>query len=148
MESRPGPGIIKSKSFASPGQFECSVEESAGRKMQMLSFFSNNNNKENTQSRAKAKTRASVADIKDDIEMGEDDLVDIDAEFESLLTKTFEKESRKMSGGEKVSSSASGQVSKRSSGGVGGRGISLDMTGRGMSLEKGPHHSRLQKSQS
>ena len=96
-ESRPG--LIKSKSFATPGQFECSVEESAGRKMQMLSFFSNNN-KENTQSGAKTKTRASVADIKDDIEMGEDDLVDIDAEFESLLTKTFEKESRKMSGGE------------------------------------------------
>ena len=96
-ESRPG--IIKSKSFASPGQFECSVEESAGRKMQMLSFFSNNN-KENTESKAKSKSRASVADIKDDLEMGEDDLVDIDAEFESLLTKTFEKESRKMSGGE------------------------------------------------
>ena len=35
-----------------------------------------------------------------DIEMGEDDLVDIDAEFESLLTKTFEKESRAVSGGE------------------------------------------------
>ena len=112
----------------------------------MLSFFSNNN-KENTQSKARTKTRASLADIRDDIEMGEDDLVDIDAEFESLLTKTFEKESRKMSGGEicstfvsphvhlcslgeKVSSSARGQVgSARSSGGVGGRGVSLDMTG-------------------
>ena len=91
-ESRPG--VVKSKSFANPGQFECSVEESAGRKMQMLSFFSDNNKKE-----TKAKTRASVADINDDIDMGEDDLVDIDAEFESLLTKTFEKESRHMSGG-------------------------------------------------
>ena len=60
----------------------------------MLSFFSDNNKKE-----TKAKTRASVADINDDIDMGEDDLVDIDAEFESLLTKTFEKESRHMSGG-------------------------------------------------
>ena len=40
-----------------------------------------------------------MADLNDDIEMADDDLVDIDAEFESLLTKTFEKESRKMSGG-------------------------------------------------
>ena len=93
------PGIIKSKSFASPGQFECSVEEAAGRKMQMLSFFSNNN-KENTERRAKPKPRPSVADVRDDMEMAEDDLVDIDAEFESLLTKTFEKESRAVSGGE------------------------------------------------
>lgn len=142
------PGIIKSKSFASPGQFECSVEEAAGRKIQMLSFFSNNN-KENTERRAKTKTRASMADIRDDMEMAEDDLVDIDAEFESLLTKTFEKESRAVSGGEKAGSSARGQVgSGRSSGGAGGRGVSLDMTGRGLSYEMGNHHARLQKSQS
>merc|ERR1712154_221983 len=143
---------VKSKSFASPGQFECSVEDSAGRKMQMLSFFFSNNNNNNNGNNMKKKEsrgqrRTSVAELNDDIEMGEDDLVDIDAEFESLLTKTFEKESRKMSGGEKVNNSASSQViSKRSSGGVGGRGVSLDMTGRGMSLEMG-HHPRLQKSQ-
>ena len=101
-ESRPG--IVKSKSFATPGQFECSVEDSAGRKMQMMSFFSNNNNNNNNNNKtkkkeSKAKTRSSMADLNDDIEMADDDLVDIDAEFESLLTKTFEKESRKMSGG-------------------------------------------------
>ena len=89
-ESRPG--IIKSKSFATPGQFECSIEESAGKKLQMLSFFGNNSSNA-SQKPATAKPRAaSICD-----EMDDDELVDIDAEFESLLTKTFEKESRKLS---------------------------------------------------
>ena len=65
----------------------------------MLSFFNNNNNN-NKENKKESKTKSRpVTDIKDDIEMAEDDLVDIDAEFESLLTKTFEKESRAMCGG-------------------------------------------------
>ena len=44
--------------------------------MQMLSFFSNNN-KENTESKAKTKSQASVTEIKDNIEIAEDDLVNI-----------------------------------------------------------------------
>ena len=95
-ESRPG--IIKSKSFANPGQFECSIEESAGKKLQMLSFFSNSSNSSNTSQKpvVEKPRAASICD-----EMDDEDLVDIDAEFESLLTKTFEKESRKLSIGKK-----------------------------------------------
>lgn len=87
-ESRPG--IIKSKSFANPGQFECSIEESAGKKLQMMSFFSGNNNKETSQQRSKP-----ICNEDED----DEDLIDIDAEFENLLTKTFERESRKVSSG-------------------------------------------------
>ena len=90
--------IIKSKSFANPGQFECSIEESAGKKLQMLSFFSNSSNSSNTSQKpvVEKPRAASICD-----EMDDEDLVDIDAEFESLLTKTFEKESRKLSIGKK-----------------------------------------------
>ena len=87
-ESRPG--VIKSKSFANPGQFECSVEESASKKLQMMTFFSNKDNKD-------VKTRSYCDDVGDDDD--DDELIDIDAEFESLLTKTFEKESRQLSSG-------------------------------------------------
>ena len=92
-ESRPG--IIKSKSFANPGQFECSIEESAGKKLQMLSFFNNNNNDSSNASKKQSTAELRAASICDD--MDDEDMVDIDAEFESLLTKTFEKESRKLS---------------------------------------------------
>ena len=106
-EGRPGGerGLSRSKSAAEPGQFECSVEEAAGRKIQMLSFFSNNNKENRNKPRA-----APVADIREDMEMAEDDLVDIDAEFESLLTKTFEKESRSVSGGERPDSNCDCRV--------------------------------------
>jgi len=139
-ESRPG--IIKSKSFANPGQFECSIEESAGKKLQMMSFFSGNNNKEsNLQERSKP-----ISDDEDD-----EDLIDIDAEFENLLTKTFERESRKVSSGEKVASRVGAGASgpHRSSAGYGGRGVSLDMsnTGRSVSFESDTGR-KLQKSQS
>ena len=95
-ESRPG--IIKSKSFANPGQFECSIEESAGKKLQMLSFFSNSSSS-NASKPAATAAKPRAASICD--EMDDDDLVDIDAEFESLLTKTFEKESQKLNKGKK-----------------------------------------------
>ena len=81
------------------------MEEAAGRKIQMLSFFSNNNKENRNKPRA-----APVADIREDMEMAEDDLVDIDAEFESLLTKTFEKESRSVSGGERPDSNCDCRV--------------------------------------
>ena len=88
------PGVVKSKSFATPGQFECSIEDSAAKKMQMMSFFSSNNENSRSQS---SKTKSYCDDLDND---DDDDLIDIDAEFESLLTKTFEKESRKVSTGE------------------------------------------------
>ena len=88
-ESRPG--IIKSKSFGNPTQFECSIEESAGKKLQMMSFFSNRERNSSANAR--------ITNVCDDNEEEDEDLVDIDAEFESLLNKTFEKESRKLSTG-------------------------------------------------
>lgn len=143
-ESRPG--IIKSKSFATPGQFECSIEESAGKKLQMLSFFGNNSSNASPKPAAVKPRAASICD-----EMDDDDLVDIDAEFESLLTKTFEKESRKLSLGEKAAS-ISGRGPARSSAGPGGRGVSLDITNTGRTVSfdsaSGQTRNRLQKSQS
>jgi len=143
-ESRPG--IIKSKSFATPGQFECSIEESAGKKLQMLSFFGNNSSNASTKPATAKPRAASICD-----EMDDDELVDIDAEFESLLTKTFEKESRKLSLGEKAAS-ISGRGPARSSAGPGGRGVSLDITNTGRTVSfdsaSGQTRNRLQKSQS
>merc|ERR1719474_283485 len=95
-ESRPG--IIKSKSFATPGQFECSIDESSGKKMQMMAFFGHGRRAEGQQKTVRISEnnrRSSVSSITDDI-VADDDLVDIDAEFESLLNSSFEKESRKL----------------------------------------------------
>jgi len=107
------------------------------------------------------KRRSSITSITDDI-VADDDLVDIDAEFESLLNSTFEKESRKLMTSETQNTntqqrqiekanvgSAASQRGKRSSGGPGGRGISLDMSSeqRHASMHPGKN-SRLQKSQS
>ena len=88
------PGLVKSKSFATPGQFECSIEESASKKLQMMSFFSNKEAAKNTP-KPRTSSFCDTLDNEDD----DDDLVDIDAEFENLLTKTFERESRKVSTG-------------------------------------------------
>jgi len=161
-ESRPG--IIKSKSFANPGQFECSIDESSGKKQQMMAFFGHGGRTEGQQKTVRIreqKRRSSIASITDDID-ADDDLVDIDAEFESLLNSTFEKESRKLMTSETENTnaphrqfekanvgSAASQRGKRSSGGPGGRGISLDMSSdsRYASMHPG-QNSRLQKSQS
>eukprot|EP00092_Neocalanus_flemingeri_P000850 GFUD01000907.1.p1 GENE.GFUD01000907.1~~GFUD01000907.1.p1 ORF type:complete len:3255 (-),score=789.69 GFUD01000907.1:272-10036(-) len=159
-ESRPG--IIKSKSFATPGQFECSIDDSAGKKQQMMSFFGHGNKLEGQQKmvriREKPIRRSSITSITDEI-VAEDDLVDIDAEFESLLNSTFEKESRKLMTSEtqnineqrqfEKAKSAVSQRGKRSSVGPGGRGVSLDMSSdsRYASMHPGKN-SRLQKSQS
>ena len=161
-ESRPG--IIKSKSFASPGQFECSIDESSGKKMQMMAFFGHGRRSEGQQKTVRINEnnrRSSVSPTTDGI-VADDDLVDIDAEFESLLNSTFEKESRKLMTSETQNTntqrrqiekanvgSAASQRGKRSSGGQGGRGVSLDMSSeqRYASMHPGKN-SRLQKSQS
>merc|ERR1740128_798875 len=111
--------------------------------------------------REKPIRRSSITSLTDEI-VADDDLVDIDAEFESLLNSTFEKESRKLMTSETQNTnaphrqfekanvgSAASQRGKRSSGGPGGRGISLDMSSdsRYASMHPGKN-SRLQKSQS
>jgi len=158
------PGIIKSKSFASPGQFECSIDESADKKQQMMSFFGHGSKPEGQQKTVRIREKpiksSSITSITDEI-VAEDDLVDIDAEFESLLNSTFEKESRKLMTSETQNTnaqrqfekakggSAASQRGKRSSVGPGGRGVSLDMSSdsRYASMHPGKN-SRLQKSQS
>jgi len=162
-ESRPG--IIKSKSFATPGQFECSIDESSGKKQQMMAFFGHGGRSEGQQKTVRIREqnrRSSITSITDDIVADDDDLVDIDAEFESLLNSTFEKESRKVMTSETPntnahhrqfekanSGSAASHRGKRSSGGPGGRGISLDMSSESRYASMHPgKNSRLQKSQS
>jgi len=92
------PGIMKSKSFASSsGQYECSIDESSGKKMQMMAFFGQGGGeKQQPQKTVRIKERqVRSSSITDEI-MGEEEDIDIDAEFESLLNKTFEKESRRL----------------------------------------------------
>jgi len=162
-ESRPG--VMKSKSFASPGQFECSIDESSGKKKQMMAFFGHGKISEGSKKSVKIHDKpnrsSSITSITDDI-VADDDLVDIDAEFESLLNSTFEKESRKLMTSDTQNTNAqhrqfekanvgaaASQRGKRSSGGLGGRGVSLDMSSdtRHASVNPGKN-SRLQKSQS
>merc|ERR1719234_223763 len=95
------PGIMKSKSFASSyGQYECSIDESSGKKMQMMAFFGQGGGeKQQPQKTVRIKERqvrsSSISSIPDEM-MAEEEDIDIDAEFESLLNKTFEKESRRL----------------------------------------------------
>merc|ERR1712037_479867 len=94
------PGIMKSKSFASSsGQYECSIDESSGKKMQMMAFFGQGGEKQ-PQKTVRIKERqvrsSSITSITNEMMAEEEDLEDIDAEFESLLNKTFEKESRRL----------------------------------------------------
>ena len=126
-------GVRKSKSFATPGQFECAMDdrEINEKRRKMMEFFttqtqhtSNINTKEvnvartlspksarkisqpamhiysgegvpmrnatasSTASRAKPAQRSSVTSISDEI-IGDEDLKDVDAVFESLLNSTF-----------------------------------------------------------
>merc|ERR550519_935319 len=159
---------MKSKSFASTGQYEGSIDESSGKKIQMMAFFGHGGGtvqqgqtpQKTVRIREKPIRRSSITSITDEI-VAEDDLVDIDAEFESLLNSTFEKESRKLMTSETQNTnaqrqfekakggSAASQRGKRSSVGPGGRGVSLDMSSdsRYASMHPGKN-SRLQKSQS
>merc|ERR1719481_2151364 len=107
----------------------------------MMAFFGHGRRAEGQQKTVRISEnnrRSSVSSITDDI-VADDDLVDIDAEFESLLNSTFEKESRKLMTSETQNTntqrrqiekanvgSAASQRGKRSSGGPGGRGVSLD----------------------
>merc|ERR1719228_1797577 len=89
--------------------------------------------------REKPVRRSSITSITDEI-MADEDLVDIDAEFESLLNKTFEKESRRLMAGdgceppagrrgEKAGSQAGGQARR-------GRGtVSMDMSTAGLHFQ-------------
>jgi len=93
------PGIMKSKSFASPGQYEGSIEESSGKKLQMMAFFGQGAATQQKTVRISEKPpakSASINSINDEAMDDEEDLTDIDAEFESLLNKTFEMESRRL----------------------------------------------------
>ena len=136
------PGIMKSKSFASSSQYEGSIDAASGKKMQMMAFFGHGGEKQTKTVRIKEKQpvrRSSINSITDDI-MADDDLVDIDAEFESLLNKTFEKESRRLMTtdqseapagrrGEKAGSQAGGQQRR-------GRGtVSMDMSSAGVHFQ-------------
>ena len=135
------PGIMKSKSFASSsGQYECSIDESSGKKMQMMAFFGQGGEKQ-PQKTVRIKERqvrsSSISSITDEM-MGEEeeDLEDIDAEFESLLNKTFEKESRRLMTadesevpGRRSREKANRQESAGSQTRRGGRGtVSMDMS--------------------
>ena len=129
------PGIMKSKSFASSsGQYECSINESAGKKMQMLAFFKEGGQPQQQKTvriKDTKRTRSSsITSVNDEI-MGEDELVDIDAEFDRLLNKTFEKESRQLQAADCVPKKAEGaglddRQTRR------GRGtVSMDMSALG-----------------
>ena len=89
-------GLMKSKSFASPGQFECSLDNDSisTKKMTMLSFFANEPKPKSIMKKQPLQRRASLTSITDEV-IGDEDLDDIDQEFENLLTQTFERESNK-----------------------------------------------------
>ena len=157
------PGIMKSKSFASSsstGQFECSIDESSGKKMQMMAFFGQGGEKQ-PQKTVRIKERqtvvksSSINSVTDEMmPEDEEDLQDIDAEFESLLNKTFEKESRRLMTADESEAPArrsreKAGKSEESAGSQtrrGGRGtVSLDMSN---SAQAGHFQQHLRKSNS
>lgn len=91
------PGLMKSKSFASPGQFEGSLDDPSitSKKETMMAFFNANITQASPQSptrmRSKLARSNSVTSITDEI-LDEEDYQNVDAEFESLLNSTFESE--------------------------------------------------------
>jgi len=108
------PGIMKSKSFASTGQFEGSIDNElvTSKKQTMMAFFNSNDSAKpksimKPSSSAERSTsagqpshsqrRSSLSFITDEV-LAEDDFVDIDAQFENLLTKTFEQETKSVLG--------------------------------------------------
>jgi len=88
-------GLVKSKSFASPGQFECSIDNDSitSKKQTMMSFFSNDPQPKSIMKK-QTQRRSSLTSITDEV-ICDEDLEDIDEEFENLLTQTFERESNK-----------------------------------------------------
>jgi len=97
------PGVVKSKSFASTGQFEGLIDNElvTSKKQTMMAFFNTAEAKPKSIMKQTAisqpvrgqQRRSSLSFITDDV-LAEDDFVDIDAEFENLLTKTFEQETK------------------------------------------------------
>ena len=89
------PGIMKSKSFAATGQFEGTIENSlvTHKKQTMMAFFTPSELKPKSILKNKPKRRNSVSSLTDEV-LAEEDLADVDAEFESLLNSTFERESK------------------------------------------------------
>merc|ERR1712013_442893 len=158
------PGIMKSKSFASSssttGQFECSIDESSGKKMQMMAFFGQGGEKQpqktvRIKERQTAVKSSSINSVTDEMmPEDEEDLQDIDAEFESLLNKTFEKESRRLMtadeseapGRRSLEKAGKSEESAGSQTRRGGRGtVSLDMSNSG---QAGHFQQHLRKSNS
>lgn len=125
-------GLRKSKSFASPGQYECAMKDSeiSAKQKTIMAFFDASLNPEmkspsfplaSSQVQVKKSTemaavvkrssagaihqkRGSIASISDEI-LGDDDLKDVDAVFESLLNSTFQE---KQARGREMSSSRGG----------------------------------------
>ena len=128
------PGIMKSKSFASP--YECSLDDTSvtSKKLTMMAFFGHEIAGKKTgissteiKQQPKSKTRNVLTDELWDDEADEDEgLVDVDAEFESLLNKTFEQESLRLS----HSAGRGGVESRRKDGG------NSSSRGGGQQLEK------------
>ena len=121
------PGIMKSKSFGSCGQFEGSIEQDlvTAKKLTMMSFFNSNEVKPKSimKQTNRSNRRNSVSSITDEV-LAEEDLIDIDAEFENLLTATFEQESKSASGQDvrDVRFTTAGQQSAKAKG-IGSAGV-------------------------
>jgi len=140
-------GLRKSKSFASPGQYECSLSEkevNAKQKTIMAFFDASLTNppqqvppnpsqipksvanipsaviKRSSAAAAIHQKRGSITSISDEI-LGDDDLKDVDAVFESLLNSTFQeiqargREAASLRGGAKKRSASSHPTVTRSS---------------------------------
>jgi hypothetical protein len=92
-------GIMKSKSFASP--YECYLDDTdvTAKKLTMMAFFGHDvSGKNSTVSSINSKQNVSKESHSEDLwadgvdDEEDDGLVDVDAEFESLLNRTFEQE--------------------------------------------------------
>jgi len=118
---------MKSKSFGSCGQFEGSIEQDlvTAKKLTMMSFFNSNEVKPKSimKQTNRSNRRNSVSSITDEV-LAEEDLIDIDAEFENLLTATFEQESKSASGQDvrDVRFTTAGQQSAKAKG-IGSAGV-------------------------
>jgi len=119
-------GLMKSKSFASPGQFECSLDDDSitNKQKTIMTFFSNDT-KPTKSIMKRPQRRNSLTSITDEV-IGDEDLADIDEEFENLLTQTFEKESKRSAASSGMLLTANGG---KLMGGEGGGGISSRLHG-------------------
>eukprot|EP00088_Acartia_fossae_P070636 TRINITY_DN9528_c0_g1_i10.p1 TRINITY_DN9528_c0_g1~~TRINITY_DN9528_c0_g1_i10.p1 ORF type:complete len:1270 (-),score=388.22 TRINITY_DN9528_c0_g1_i10:486-4295(-) len=161
-------GLMKSKSFASPGQFECSIDNDliTSKKQTMMSFFSKSKEsmamtstptmkpksimKQPTTSMLQQQVkqqqlqhpqrRNSLTSITDEV-ICDEDLEDIDEEFENLLTQTFERESNRHGGNDMTDSRGGAR-------GIGGGGKQAGGGGLRKTSGNSKNNSLLQKSKS